>query len=275
MPISQPSVLAAALAVLMAAFLMPTGSPVVFSQEAGPWGTLTGKIIVTGDRPENKTEDVGDNKDKAVCLVDGELPQDDKFTIDDDGGLRDVFVMMYRKSSDPEVPIHESYDAAMAEPVTIDNEKCRFVPQASFVRVGQTLVLKNSDPVGHNCHITGFKNEFNTTIPANNSVEVVPQAEEKVPIPVRCDLHKWMDGVLMIRENPYVAISSSDGSFTIENVPAGEWQFQFWHKGGAYLRDLVVPDQKVGRRGEIDVTIAAGETTDLGTLELPGESLDK
>ena len=53
---------------------------------------------------------------------------------------------------------------------------------------------------------------------------MVLQHSEKVPGEVKCDVHKWMDGVLMVRDNPYVAITDAQGKFQIENIPAGEWK---------------------------------------------------
>ena len=41
------------------------------------WGTLKGQVVINGDAPENPIEKVDDHPDKAICLVDGELPQDD------------------------------------------------------------------------------------------------------------------------------------------------------------------------------------------------------
>ena len=87
-------------------------------------------------------------------------------------------------------------------------------------------------------------------------------------------MHTWMDGVILIRDNPYVAISDETGKFTIENIPAGEWKFQFWHKKAGYLGEIEVKDHDVDpKRGYITANIKNGETLDLGTLTLPGSAL--
>lgn len=266
-------------AVIAAAFGWAFLNPVVAqaAQEAeGDWGTLTGQIIVDGEVPPAEPEAVGDHADKAVCLVDGEVPVDDNLVVNEEGnGLRDVFIMMYQKRPEP-VPTHPSYEAAKEEPITIDNVNCRFVPHAVFVRPGQKVILKNSDPVGHNCHIITFNNEHNISLPANDEQPLVLENEDKTPGKVACDLHGWMDSVIMIRDNPYVAISDEEGKFTLENIPAGDWKFQFWHKKGGYLRKLDVPDgSKVGRKGEIEVTIAKDETKDLGEMKIAVDELIK
>ena len=243
------------------------------TQEAGKWGNLSGTIVVDGDVPAPKEEPVGDNADKAVCLVDGKIPVDDKIVVNSENkGLRDVYVIMYlKKKKDP--AIHPSYEEKKKEAVVLDNLHCRFVPHAIFVRTGQKLTLKNSDAVGHNCHITTFNNEINPNIPANSSTEVTFDQEDTRLGDVKCDLHKWMDSVIFIRDNPYVAITDADGKFTIENLPEGEWEFQFAHKQAGWLKKLEIPNVKVSKKGVAKVTITAGETADMGEMKLPAKSL--
>jgi plastocyanin len=236
------------------------------------WGTITGQIVVKGKAPENPPEDVGDNPDRGLCLVDGKPPLDDNIIVGDAGQLKDVFVMMYLGRGDDEPTYHPSFEETKKKSVTIDNVKCRFEPHALFVRPGQKVTLKNSDNVGHNCHITTFNNEHNINLPPNGSVKLIMTESDKIPGEVKCDVHKWMDGVILVRDNPYVAITDADGKFKIENIPAGNWKFQFWHKKTGYMRDLEVAGKDVGRRGEVELEIANGKTLDLGKLSFPAES---
>ena len=241
------------------------------------WGNLTGQIVISGEVPENQPEDVKDNPDKAVCLVDGKIPLDDGVVVNDKNQLRDVYVMMYTgRGADTPDTYHPSYDAQKEVKLTLDNVKCRFVPKASFARPGQTLILKNSDNVGHNCRIATMEHEHNVNIVKNAASEIVLGEEsDKIPGEVKCDIHQWMDAIILIRDNPYVSISDKDGKFKIENIPAGDWKFQFWHKKGGYLKTIEVKGYEPDRRGTIEATIKAGETLDLGTLSLPGEALTK
>ena len=83
-----------------------------------------------------------------------------------------------------------------------------------------------------------------------------------------------MDSVILIRDNPYVAISDETGKFRIENIPAGDWQFQFWHKKAGYLKTLEIKDYEPNRRGVIDLKIETGKTLDLGQLTLPVKAFE-
>ena len=260
--------------ILAAAFW---GTSVASAQDAG-WGNLTGKLVVKGDVPPSPTEDVGNSPDKAACLVDGKLPLDDGIVVGKMNELRDVYVMMYlaRKDKAPE-KYHPSYDKKKELKLTLDNLKCRFVPRSTFARPGQTLILKNSDNVGHNCHITTFEHEYNPTIPPNKQIEITLEGgSDRIPGDVKCDIHKWMDAVILIRDNPYVAISDADGKFKIENIPPGDWKFQFWHKKIGYLGMIEIEGHEVdGRRGYVETSITSGETLDLGTITLPAEAFNK
>jgi len=179
---------------------------------------------------------------------------------------------MYLKKKKTDL-VHPDYADKKEEPVVLDNVNCRFVPHAAFVRTGQKLIMKNSDAVGHNCKITTFNNEVNPNIPANSQVEATFDAEDTRLGDVTCTMHKWMDSVIFIRDNPYVAITDADGKFTIENLPEGEWDFQFMHKEVGYLKKLSVDNYKVSKKGVVTAKITNAGTTDLGTMKLPSKSL--
>lgn len=243
------------------------------AQETGSWGHLRGKILLQGEAPPISAEPLDNNADKTHALIDGEVPLDNNLIIGSGGEIKDVLVMMYLAPGEEEPGYHPSYEVAKNQPVTIDNVKCRFEPHTVFVRSGQKLVLKNSDPVGHNCHIITFNNEHNINLPANGTAELVLEKPEKAPGEVKCDIHPWMDSVIMIRDNPYVAFTDAQGQFRIENIPAGKWKFQFWHKKVGWGSKLEIAGYQVGKRGEIEVEIKTGETLDLGVLKLPSSAI--
>ena len=271
--------IALGMAAIAAISIVASSSGATAAPVDGGWGSLKGQVMVSGDVPESPLENVEGSADKDVCLVDGEVPKDDNLVVGKQGQLRDVFVMMVTKGKGKNAPIHPSYDDQPDEDsddvLAIDNVACRFVPHALYVRAGRSVKLKNSDTVGHNCHIITFTNEHNVNLPAGGEVDLTLENSHKTPGQVKCDIHKWMDGVILVRDNPYVAITDEDGNFEIENVPAGQWEFQFWHKKGAYLKKLEVEGYKVSRKGIIDVNIEADAALDLGKMEVPGDALNK
>ncbi|MEZ6107850.1 MAG: hypothetical protein R3B96_17480 [Pirellulaceae bacterium] len=44
---------------------------------------------------------------------------------------------------------------------------------------------------------------------------------ENTPVLVVCSAHPWMTGRVLVRDEPYVAISGETGEFEIKNSPEG------------------------------------------------------
>ena len=52
-----------------------------------------------------------------------------------------------------------------------------------------------------------------------------------------------MNGYVLSRDDPYVAVSAADGAFQIANVPAGvELEFQLWHEKSGDLKNIALAD---------------------------------
>ena len=237
---------------------------------AQEWGNLKGKFIATGSAP--KPVELNPDKDKAAC----ELPMYSRqLLVDKDGGLANVVVFL-KKPSKP-VPIHPSYKEAMAKPVELDNLKCRFEPHILVMTTSQKLRVKNSDAVGHNANISSFndENSHNPNIPAGKSVDLDMPAVESRPINAACNSHAWMKSYILVRDEPYMAVSATNGEFEIKNLPAGEHTFQFWQENVGYVKKATAGGKSLpkGRRAEVKLTIKAGETLDLGKIEIPVDSI--
>ena len=103
------------------------------------------------------------------------------------------------------------------------------------IRVGQTLELKNSDPVAHNSNIQGSLLKVNPLIPAGSTSDTRVDAAEGQPIIVTCNIHDWMKGWIVARPDPYFAISDAAGNFEIKDLPAGDLEFQVLHESAGPL----------------------------------------
>lgn len=61
-------------------------------------------------------------------------------------------------------------------------------------------------------------------------------------IRIYCNVHAQMSALVVVRDNPYYAQPSSDGSFSLPPVPPGRYELHAWHERSPELsRDLVVP----------------------------------
>jgi hypothetical protein len=137
------------------------------------------------------------------------------------------------------------------------------------VQAGQEVVIKNSDTVGHNSNIAAVKNTpSNDLIPAGGQVSKKFASDEAVPVAVTCNIHPWMKGWVVVRDNPYAAVSKADGSFEIADLPAGEVELVFWHEKKGYLDSMTIGGkQESVKKGRMKKAIKAGDN-DMGEIVL-------
>ena len=238
--------------------------------DAAEWGDLSGQIIFDGPVPVPEKAKI--TSDKEVCcqhdIVNEGLLVDPKSK-----GVRNVIIVLNQSRTDKrEVPIHESYDALKEQPVKMDNNACRFAPHVSLIWTEQKVVIGNSDPIGHNVNLTSNDSEsFNDTVPSGGTIEKTFAKPKRMPVPISCSIHPWMKGWVMIRDNPYMAVTDKDGRFEIKNLPAGKWQFMFWQEMAGYVAEVKRDGKaEAWRRGTIEVEIQPGKN-DLGKIVVAPE----
>jgi len=85
-----------------------------------------------------------------------------------------------------------------------------------------------------------------------------------------------MKSWIVVRPNPYGAVSQADGSFEIKNVPAGgELELQLWHEKAGYIGEVTVGGkaEKISK-GRKKVKVAAGDNN-LGEMVLDANLFKK
>lgn len=239
---------------------------------AQDWGTLKAKFILEGNAPT--ADKLNINKDIEVCskhkLVDETYKIDAKT-----GAIQNVVIFLSPKPGSPKPKIHPDYEKA-TEDVVLDNHNCHFVPHIVILRTGQKLVIKNSDPVGHNTKADFFNNtSFNDLIPAGGSIPKTFTKAESAFMPASCSIHPWMSARILVREDPYAAASNEKGELSIENIPAGKWTFTVWHEGCGFVTSAKQGGKTVEwKKGKLDFEIKKG-SNDLGEVKIPVSVLTK
>lgn len=227
-----------------------TQTPVSVELGAEPGGSVfKGRVIVKGTVSVPKP--IVADKD-AFCIDLGDIP-DQTLVVSNDGGLKNVFVWLQKVPSGVDVP------PVPDTPVILDNLKCAFEPHAFLLRVGQTMLVKNGDPTGHNTHTSPLRNNaFNQLVPPNdrNGVEVVYDREELLPISTKCDIHPWMSNYHFPVDHPWAAVTDENGNFEITGLPAGDLTFRLWHERTGWVErkaEVTIADgQTVSRDFEVD-----------------------
>ncbi len=255
-------------ATTLCALAMVASATGAFAQE---WGTLTGRLVLDGAAPDPAAINV--SKDPEYCGQHNLV--EETVVIGKEGGLTNAFVYLYLKRGKT-VPVHPDLEAIPAEPVVLDNKGCRFEPHVLLLRTGQPFEVHNSDPgIGHNTNAQPLKNPgFNPMIANGSPFKTKFQKMESYPVPFACNVHPWMNAHVLVRDNPYMAITGEDGSFEIKNIPAGEHEFIFWHESAGNLKNVSLGSGgKTSRKGRAKLKIPAGGTLELGDIKIAPANL--
>lgn len=211
------------------------GQQTVAKSTGTGWATLKGVFTLNGSAPALQPLSTG-GKDGNVCgqqVVNQSLVVDSKTS-----GIANIVIYARKVSR-----IHPDL-AKPSESALFDQKACIFLSHVMGVRVGQTMDVKNSDPIGHNTNINAPGNPPENFLLTPN--QVVPyKFTSAIPFPsaIVCNIHPWMKSYLIARDDPYFAVTKPDGSFEIKDLPAGEdIEFQVWHEmagggGGALEGD--------------------------------------
>lgn len=228
-------------------------------------GTLKGRVVYQGafqPLPPLYAKGAAP-KDTDVCGAEA-IP--DESVIVNEGGLANVFIYL------PRAPGGTSA-AAPSEPVIFDQKFCVFKPHALIVRAGQTIKVLNSDGALHNTHTYPTRNPtFNQGVKPNDQVgiDLVYARPENQPFMVGCDVHPWMKAYHLPLDHPYGAVSASDGTFEIPNLPAGKHSFRVWHEKGGELQKALTVTIRAGETTEIEIPVSAAQ---LSRREGPAPSV--
>ena len=190
-----------------------------WAYEGGPvsnGGEIKGHVKVSGEIPKDPVVEV--TKDPQHC---GKTLPREKYVIGADGGVQwtAVFIEGIAKGK-----------TASKEDLPIVNKMCQFHPHGQVGMTGQTVDVKNEDPMLHNTHMR-FKNltVFNSALPRQGMT--IKRAINKTGlVDVQCDAHTFMHGFLYLADNPYITVTDAQGRFSIKDVPAGTYKLKFWHE---------------------------------------------
>ncbi len=116
-----------------------------------------------------------------------------------------------------------------------------FVPRIVVVPVGGSVEFPNDDPVFHNVFSVSGENRFDLDL-YKRPKSGVARFERPGLVRVYCNIHPQMSAFVLVRDNPFWARPAADGSFAIDDVPAGDWVVRAWHeRAGDGQRPVAVP----------------------------------
>ena len=113
--------------------------------------------------------------------------------------------------------------------VMMDQFRNEFVPHVLAVAVGTTVDFPNHDPRLHNVYSASPTKKFDLGMYGQGQSKSVTFDKPGV-VRILCNVHPTMEGFVVVRPNPYGAVSGKDGSYTIAGIPPGHYTLEVWHE---------------------------------------------
>lgn len=245
------------LAAIVCGLLLPSSAD-------AQYGDVKGQFVLDGDVPSlDPLVKKGDPtaKDPEVCAA-SDVPDESVVVNPENKGIANIVLFPSRSPKD----INPAMKDAPAEPVVFDQKACQFFPHILVVRAGQEVVVKSDDECAHNVRSSFIRNTpFNFTVaPKDREGQTIDNldAAEPLPMPIKCDIHPYMQAYWIIADHPYVGVTDKDGNFEIKGLPAGKHTFRVWHEKAGYIER------------SFKIEVEAGEMTDLGVTKVDAKDLE-
>lgn len=215
---------------------------------AGPSGTkITGKVTINGSLPKPRPLDL--SKEPVCAKLHASQPLFPETLLTGPGNsLRNVVV--YISAGAP------PSGASPAAAVTFDQLDCHYATHVLAFRVGQEVKISNSDPLSHNIHpLAKINREWNKIQPPGTPAFSYSYDKEEF-IPVKCNIHAWMQGYFVVLKTPFFAVTGDDGRFELPELPPGHYTVTAWHESlGTQSQEIVVGSS--GEAQTVNFTFAA------------------
>jgi hypothetical protein len=192
-------------------------APATRSAAAQNTGAVSGKILFQGAPPRRAALDMSAD---PVCAGEHSEPVlAPDGTVNSNGTLPNVFLYVENVPGNfPPPPAAE-----------LDQTGCMYEPHVLGVMVGQELRIVSKDPTTHNVHFMSKINRpWNQTQEPGSPPLVHKFTRPEIVISVHCNHHPWMSAFLGVTSNPFFAVSSDNGTFTIKGLPPGEYTLHAW-----------------------------------------------
>jgi hypothetical protein len=150
-------------------------------------------------------------------------------------------------SRDPMVRKHKDYSGVVVwleplrgysplldprKPAQMIQKNKAFTPHVLAIPVGASVSFPNLDPIFHSAFSNFNGQIFDLALYKPGSSRTVAFKRPGI-VRVFCNIHPQMSAVIAVLDTPYFAVSNKAGTFEIEGVPPGEYQFHIFHEGAA------------------------------------------
>jgi Carboxypeptidase regulatory-like domain len=212
-------------------------------------GAVKGRVHFTGDLPDPVAFKLHRYPDQRYCgaLSDGSgyrLLRE--VLVGPQGGLKDVIVTIEGVKSGKPFELEET---------KLEANICQLVPYVSVMRKERPLTVKNLDTVAHDLQVyeRDWEHIFimfhRPALTKGGTQDFIRFTGDRRGVIMQCGMHPYMQGHGLAVDNPYYAVTGSEGTFDIGDLPAGTYRIKAWHP-------------TLGEQ-EREFTVAAGESSSV------------
>jgi len=207
-------------------------------------GTLKGRVTLSGQVPRVRSFHLIHSPNIEFCsrISDGRghrLLFD--FTVSQNRGLKDTIIHLANvEKGKPFSPKMQTFHI----------DRCRANRYVIGARNGENILVENTDPIQHEIATYEVRNIYsdqtsNRPLPEKSSqVRSVFVREGANEFIIKCNLHPFLQTHAYLVQNPYYAVSDSEGNFSIENVPPGTYEVIAWHPFIPEQRGTIIIPEK-------------------------------
>jgi len=123
----------------------------------------------------------------------------------------------------------------------------QFLPHVLAISLGSTVELPNLDLIFHNAFSNFSGQPFDVGLYAPRTSRSVTFKHAGI-VRVFCNIHATMSAIIAVVNTPWYAVTMSNGKYTFNNVPPGEYNLHMFHERAlpgnlTYLeRRIAIPD---------------------------------
>ena len=146
-----------------------------------------------------------------------------------------------------------------------------FMPRVLAITRGSTVDFPNGDPFFHNV--------FSLSGAATFDLGRYPQGQTREQqftkpglVKVYCHIHSHMSATILVLDHPYFTVPDLDGTFTLPDVPAGQYTIVGWHER---VGERSGTDRGRGAANRIRRSVAAGRGRAMSESRQPPPLLVK
>ncbi|MDH4079398.1 MAG: hypothetical protein OEU68_06235 [Nitrospira sp.] len=229
-------------------------------------GTISGKITFQGAAPSPKLFPV--NKDPEVCGAERTVNE----VVVRNGLLQGAVVILEGvKAGKPfiasgyrgEPPGEGEFRYGGGEDISLEilTKGCNFGPFTGVLTLDQPVRFLNQDPIKHILHSVSSRDDKGLILRTIHNRELRPDTSAEQTfyssklkrdrvVGIHCNRHDFMQSWLYVVTSPYYSLSDQEGTFTIDQVPPGQYELLAWHPALGLKRHEV----QVTEGGEIEAS---------------------